>query len=166
MEEADQKNSQYKLPLGEEVNLMEQEARMILPGIQTLFGFQLIAVFNQSFKILLTPSEQYLHLASLLLVVISGILVSAPAAYHRQAHHHISSHFIRLGSRFLTLALIPLTLGTCLDIYIVSWIITSSVVASGIISVLLFCIYLGIWFVFPRKRAKKILQLPVKELKK
>ncbi len=166
MKETESKISQYKLPLGEEVNNLEQEARMILPGIQTLFGFQLIAVFNSSFKTLLDHSEQYIHLVSLLLVVVSGILVAAPAAYHRQAHHHISEHFIRLGSRFLSIALFPLALGTCLDIYLVSRIITSSDLVSGVITVALFCFYLGIWFIYPQIRGKRILKLPVQQLKK
>ncbi|MDQ2943358.1 MAG: hypothetical protein M3R21_06785 [Candidatus Dormibacteraeota bacterium] len=38
------------------------EGRMVLPGIQALFGFQLIAVFNQTFSQRLSPAEQYLHL--------------------------------------------------------------------------------------------------------
>jgi hypothetical protein len=32
-----------------EVEQALEEARMVLPGIQALFGFQLIAVFNQRF---------------------------------------------------------------------------------------------------------------------
>ncbi|MBC7465650.1 MAG: hypothetical protein H7256_06615 [Bdellovibrio sp.] len=52
---------------------------MLLPGIQTLFGFQLIAVFNQGFKSSLSESEQVVHLVSLLLIVISAVLVVAPA---------------------------------------------------------------------------------------
>ena len=38
-----------KEPLEKVVEHLEEEARMILPGIQALFGFQLIAVFNQRF---------------------------------------------------------------------------------------------------------------------
>lgn len=165
MTDPETKNYQYRLPLGEEVNNLEQEARMILPGIQALFGFQLIAVFNSSFKTLLTANDQFIHLGSLLLIVISGILVAAPAAYHRQAKHHISEHFIKLGSRFLSLALYPLAVGTCLDIYLVSKIVTSSALFSGIITSVMFCLYLGIWFIFPRIRGKKVLKLPVHELK-
>jgi hypothetical protein len=37
-----------------------EEARMVLPGIQALFGFQLIAVFNERFKEL-TKDEQLIH---------------------------------------------------------------------------------------------------------
>jgi hypothetical protein len=35
-----------------------EECRMVLPGIQALFGFQLVAVFNTPFKQLLDDREQ------------------------------------------------------------------------------------------------------------
>ena len=43
---------------------------MVLPGIQALFGFQLIAGFNQGFNQLPVP-EQHLHYASLVLVAVA-----------------------------------------------------------------------------------------------
>lgn len=45
-------------PLGDTVRNILEEARMILPGVQTLFGFQLIVVFNQRFEDLLSSREQ------------------------------------------------------------------------------------------------------------
>jgi hypothetical protein len=36
-----------------------EEARMVLPGIQVLFGFQLIAVFNERLKSLRRTSGSY-----------------------------------------------------------------------------------------------------------
>ena len=47
------------------------ECRMVLPGIQALFGFHLIAVFNSNFQLLLTNLEQILHLFALALMAIS-----------------------------------------------------------------------------------------------
>jgi hypothetical protein len=40
-----------------------EEARMVLPGIQALFGFQLIAIFNERFKEL-TEDEQLIHFSA------------------------------------------------------------------------------------------------------
>ena len=54
--------------LHQEAQQMIEEARMVLPGIQTLFGFQLIAVFNNRFQEL-TLYEQYIHFSSILLPV-------------------------------------------------------------------------------------------------
>jgi len=55
-----------------------EEARMVLPGIQALFGFQLIAIFNARFEEL-TLHEQYLHFSALLLVALAIALIMAPA---------------------------------------------------------------------------------------
>ena len=56
--------------LEEEIRTTIEEARMVLPGIQALFGFQLIAVFNARFHDF-SGLEQMLHLAALLLVAVA-----------------------------------------------------------------------------------------------
>ena len=48
-----------------------EECRMVLPGIQALFGFQLIAVFNDGFSQKLSHGEQLLHLLAIVLVVVA-----------------------------------------------------------------------------------------------
>lgn len=156
----DDKHKQYRQSLGDQVNTVEQEARMVLPGIQTLFGFQLVAVFNQGFKSNLTKTEQIIHLVALLLVAIAAVLVVAPAAYHRQANHQISKHFISLSSKFLAWALVPLAYGTCLDIYVVTRVILDSKIISIIITSILMVAYTWTWFIFPKIRGREIQKLP------
>ncbi len=157
---------QYSQSLGDQVNSIEQEARMVLPGIQALFGFQLITVFNQNFKASLSQAEQVVHLIALLLVATSAVLVVAPAAYHRQAQHQISEHFIGLSSRFLAWAMAPLALGTCLDIYLVTRVVLISPWLSLIPTSIIFSLYTWVWFILPRIRAKKIEKLPKHSLPK
>src|ERR1700757_2185815 len=60
-----------------------EECRMVLPGIQALFGFQLIAVFSPGFE-KLGPAEQRLHFIAIALVVLAVAIIMTPAAYHRQ----------------------------------------------------------------------------------
>lgn len=48
MAEKDQDSGQEELPLSQAAQHLLEECRMVLPGIQALFGFQLIAVFNLS----------------------------------------------------------------------------------------------------------------------
>jgi len=43
-----------------------EECRMVLPGIQALFGFQLIAVFNQGFGEKLSHGAQMVHVPAAL----------------------------------------------------------------------------------------------------
>ena len=163
MDLKEESQSQYHQSLGAQVNTIEQEARMVLPGIQALFGFQMIAAFNPGFKLNLSGEEQIIHLLALLLVAVSAILVVAPAAYHRQARHQISKHFVKLSSAFLAWAMAPLALGTCFDIYLVARVILNSVFLSLIAGGFIFSIYLWIWFLLPRLHAKKVHSLPVDE---
>ena len=57
-----------------------EECRMVLPGIQALFGFQLIAVFNERFDGKLSGPQQDLHFAAIALVTLAVAIVMAPAA--------------------------------------------------------------------------------------
>ena len=133
-----------------------EEARMVLPGIQALLGFQLIAVFSSRFDIDLLPAEQRLHLAAIVLVALAVLLIMAPAAYHRQAERgRISRYFVELASRLLTFALAPLLLGIVVEIFIVARVILQSTGISLAIAVVLMAAFVGLWFVFPyiRRRA-------------
>lgn len=142
--------------LDQEADRVIEEARMVLPGIQALFGFQLIAVFNSRFETDLHRSEQYLHLAAIVCVVLAIALIMAPAAYHRQAERgSISRYFTDLASRLLTLALLPLLLGIVLELFLVSEVIVKSVPVSVGLAAGVFIAYLGLWFIFPRMKAKQ-----------
>jgi hypothetical protein len=60
-----------------------EEARMVLPGIQALFGFQLVAVFNERSK-QLPDDEQRLHFTAIILIAVAIAVIMTHAAYHRQ----------------------------------------------------------------------------------
>jgi hypothetical protein len=45
-----------------------EECRTVVPGMQALFGFQLISVFKSGFRDLLLPAERTLRLAAIVLV--------------------------------------------------------------------------------------------------
>lgn len=126
-----------------------EEARMVLPGIQALFGFQLIAVFNNRFTEI-PPYEQKLHLCAALLVAIAIALIMTPAAYHRQAEPHgASEFFVRLTSLLITAAMAPLMIGLCLEIYILSDLILDDGGTSAAIAGLLLLLFAGLWFALP-----------------
>src|SRR5258708_30490444 len=58
---------------------IHEEARMVLPGVQALFGFQLVAVFNQRFADM-EAADRGTYFLSLLLVTGAIGLLMAPAA--------------------------------------------------------------------------------------
>ena len=129
---------------------------MVLPGIQALFGFQLIAVFNQRYTEL-PSTEQHLHLAALILTATSVALIMTPAAYHRQAEPgQVSRYFVTLASRIMAPALLTLALGICFDVFIVAKMTLAETDVSALLAGILFVIYLGAWFVFPRLKAHRL----------
>ena len=136
------------LPLSEAAGKLLDECRMVLPGIQALFGFQLIAVFNSNFAEKLSATLQQLHLLSMILVIVAAALVMTPAAYHRQTNPClVSEHFIRLSSRLLLLAMCSLASGLSLEVYLISSIIVSELFARTLaIGILLLLVFL--WFTF------------------
>jgi|KBSMisStaDraftv2_1062788.scaffolds.fasta_scaffold1151355_2 hypothetical protein len=147
-----------ELSLTSAVTHLLEECRMILPGVQALLGFQLIAVFSATFAEHLSPIEQGIHLLALALLAIAGALVIAPAAYHRQTRpRQVSQHFLILSGRLLLTALVPLMLGIALDFYLIARIILGQTVLSLVLASVLFVFVTGLWFVFPRwhQRAKR-----------
>ena len=127
---------------------------MVLPGIQALFGFQLMAVFNQGFWERLDSSEQRLHLLAVILVVIAVALVMTPAAYHRQAKHDpLPEQFILLSSRLLLWSMFPLMAGICIDFYVIARMILLNAFMSLLGAIFLLIVFLIFWLLLPRSNS-------------
>lgn len=128
-----------------------EECRMVLPGIQALFGFQLIAVFNTKFGEM-PQAHQMLHLLAIVFVTISIAVVMTPAAYHRQAHQFsISRTFVQRSSMLLLLSMILLSIGICLDVYVVASVIIGNNWMSLALPLAAALVFALLWFVFPRR---------------
>ncbi len=145
----------HRESLEEEATHATDEARMLLPGVQAVMGFQLMAVFNQRFEAL-SDGEQGLHLAAFLMLVLAMALIMAPAAYHRQAERGIiSRRFIDLASRLLTLALLPLAAGVALDTYLITTLIlrdaATALAAAAAVAMLL----VALWYGLPQLRRRR-----------
>ncbi len=135
--------------LKDEITNLIDEARMVLPGIQALFGFQLIAVFNDGFKNL-EPAWQYTHLAAISLVTAAVVLIMTPAAYHRFAERGVASRrFSELGSMLIAMAMVPFAVGMSLDLMLIADIVTQSKAAATVTLVVALAAFLTAWFVFP-----------------
>jgi Family of unknown function (DUF6328) len=111
--------------LDAEVEQTLEEARMVLPGIQALFGFQLIAVFNERFDQALGAPAKRLHLAVVVLTALVIGLIMAPAAYHRQAERDwVSRYFANYASLLITLAMAPLSIALAVEVSLVAFLVT------------------------------------------
>ena len=135
--------------LEEEATHATDEARMLLPGVQAVLGFQLVAVTNNRFT-LFTQTEQILFLAAFVLLALAMGLIMAPAAYHRQAERGIiSRRFVDLASRLLTWALLPLAMGVAIDTYLIASLIFVGSVVPIVAAVVVAIVLLGLWFTMP-----------------
>ena len=133
------------------------EARMVLPGVQALFGFQLIAVFSDGFEQRLGDAEQSLHLAAIVLVTIAIALVMTPAAYHRQVEpRRATDAFVVLASRLVSSAMLPLAAGLAIDVHLIAHVITGRAALAATIGVVVFALFVALWFAFPQWRAAQL----------
>lgn len=139
------------LPLSKAAQLILDESRMFLPGIQALFGFQLIAVFNQTFSDKLTPFEQRLHLLAISLVVLTTIIIMTPAAYHRQMEvKEVTDSFVHMASRLMLISMMPLSVSISLDFFLVSRLILGNTVEASVIALVSWVLFILVWIVGPR----------------
>lgn len=126
-----------------------EEARMVLPGIQALFGFQLIAVFNERFH-QLPDGKQLLHFSAIILIAVAIGLIMTPAAYHRQAEPgSVSPFFVKLASVLVAAAMVPLMLALAIEVYLLGHMALESEPVSLAIAVVLLAFLTTLWFVFP-----------------
>lgn len=140
-------------PLADTVRHILEEARLMLPGVQTLFGFQLAVVFNQRFQDRLSPTEQRLHLVAMALIAVAGGLLMAPAVYHRRAEPvSISRRFARISSRLLRWSTYPLLVGIVVDFYLAATLITADDSVSLGLAAALGAVLALLWLVLPRSR--------------
>ncbi|HKQ40763.1 MAG TPA: DUF6328 family protein [Verrucomicrobiae bacterium] len=146
----DERVEREQVPLSKAAQYLLEECRTVLPGIQALFGFQLVVVFNEGFSQKLTIAEQRLHLIAIGLLAIAIALIMAPAAYHRQrGPREVTTTFVTFASRLLLASMAPLAVSICIDFYLVGHIIYPGPVVP-VLAAALFTSIMVLWFVLPR----------------
>jgi hypothetical protein len=153
-EDARSPSEHEELSLNEAATHLLEECRTVLPGIQALFGFQLVAVFNARFSESLSRSEQRLHLVAICVVAIAVALVMAPAVLHRQTDPRgVSQRFLNVSSRLLMWSMLPLAFGICLDLYLIARMILDVRGLAMAVAVAMYGVFALAWIVLPRSRA-------------
>jgi len=137
-------------------NIIE-EARVVLPGVQALFGFQTIAVFNDRFADLADYAKAC-HALGMIMVVISIAMVMTPAIYYRTCRGHATAAMVKLSSTMIRGALGPLAAGLALDMFTVIHVVASGMSARMALSVGAgvgtLALLSGFWFFLPRHGRK------------
>jgi hypothetical protein len=156
MEKKKQEQESGGSKLTDKIKHVLTEARVVLPGAQTLLGFQLIVFLMESFE-KLPESSRYVHLASLFLVALSIVLLMTPAAYHRIVERgEETERFHTFASLVLLAAMIPLALGLSGDFFVVIRKVTESTTLAIILSSIVLALFYGLWFGYTAYRRNQV----------
>ena len=132
------------------------EARMVLPGIQAVFGFQLIAIFNERFAHL-PNALKWTHFASLCLVVCTIALIMTPAAYDRIAERrHVTARFVHDTAALLTVAMAVFGIAIALELVVITALAIESVAAGAIAAACALSMFALLWFYLPWRRRRQM----------
>jgi hypothetical protein len=135
--------------LSTRIEQMLTEARVVLPGAQALFGFQLVAVLSEAFE-KLPAASKLVHALSAGCVAVAVMLLMAPAAYHRIVWGgEESEEFHRTGSALMTWATVPLAFGLAGEAYVVIAKIAESPAVGTAAAGLALAALVGLWHVYP-----------------
>jgi hypothetical protein len=134
--------------LEERIKLVLTECRVVLPGAQASLGFLFADVFVDSFA-KLPRSSQYIHVASLVLVLLATILLMMPAAYHRIATRGEPAESVhKVGSSALLAAMFLLAPGMGAELFVVLRKLTNHIGLSGAIAAAFVVLSYLLWFAF------------------
>src|SRR5690348_15148733 len=149
----EKQQSEYEKLDAEMRNIME-EARVILPGVQALFGFQTIAVFNERFADL-DIDAKLCHVVGLAMVVITIGMIMTPAIYYRACVGRVTQHMARVSSLLLRRGVLPLAIGLALEMYTVLFVVSEHRGLSSAATVATLLLFASLWYVLPRLGRKR-----------
>src|SRR3954452_19478255 len=85
--------------LDRELTQLLNELRVVMPGVQVLFGFLLTVPFQQRFTTI-DDFQRIVYFATLLLTAASAAFLMGPTAFHRMTFREGEKpYLVRLGSR-------------------------------------------------------------------
>jgi hypothetical protein len=136
-------------PLAEKINYMLTEARVVLPGVQALLGFQLIAVLSRRFE-QLPMALKAGHAVGLGMMMLAVVLLLAPAAFHRLAFGGEDVPLVhKVGSILVTVALTALALGLSAEVMVALGALSGRLDVGALIAAMVLLLLFGLWYVWP-----------------
>ncbi|MBO0681667.1 MAG: hypothetical protein J2P45_00810 [Candidatus Dormibacteraeota bacterium] len=133
-------------------NLTEllNELRVALPGVQVLFGFLLVAPFNQRFGTT-DGLERGLYFAALVLTALAGVCLIAPPVHHRiQFRLQAKEDVVMMGNALAIAGLALLALAmNCVLLLVIDYLfglILAVVTAVGVAAA-----FGGVWYLIPMR---------------
>jgi Family of unknown function (DUF6328) len=106
------------MAVAERLKTALDESRLLIMGVQVLFGFQFEAVFQDMF-VGVPATSRDVHCAGLILLLISLALLIAPSLFHQLLHGGNSTpEAVQMAAAFAGASLLPLTLGLGAAIFV------------------------------------------------
>lgn len=106
------------MAVAERLKTALDESRLLIMGVQVLFGFQFEAVFQDLFAGV-PATSRYVHCAGLVLLLFSLGLLIAPSLFHQLIHGGNSTpEAVQMATAFASASLLPLTLGLGAAIFV------------------------------------------------
>jgi ABC-type xylose transport system permease subunit len=136
-------------------NLAEllQELRVAGLGVQVLFGFLLSIPFSTKFS-RLSLAQRDLYITTLLLAALATALLLAPVAYHRRVfRRREKERLVRAANVLAILGLAAVGLAVTSAVALIVSYVTPGM-PTVLISIIVFCMFAGLWFAFPLARRR------------
>jgi hypothetical protein len=131
------------------IDYLLTESRVMLPGAQALLGFQLIVPLTKSFEAL-NDAAKTVHFLALIFIAAAVVVLITPAAVHRIAFDGADDErFLRLASRIVTVALVPLALGVASELYVATSRLLPGSSAPIWTATGAACVLIGLWYAMP-----------------
>lgn len=145
-----QPNESPKERVDRELGELLEETRVILPGVEILFGFLIILPFQFSDEI--PGFERLLYLGAFLSVSAGLALLVAPSMYHRINFRRMNKErLLFLANRLLIMASVLVAIGIALTVYLVVETLVGGTVA-GVLGALNAAWLAWFWFGLPLLR--------------
>jgi predicted membrane channel-forming protein YqfA (hemolysin III family) len=138
-------------------NLSEllQELRVALPGVQVLFAFLLAVPFAQGFT-KITPFQERVFFATLLLTALSAVLLISPTSYHRMNFRMgQKEQLLAVANKLAIVGLAALALAMTGAIVLITDYLfgATATVVTGVLAFLVFVLF---WYVLPLQRRVRL----------
>ena len=141
--------------LNRKLEQLLQELRVVLPGVDVLFGFLLILPFTEKFGDV-TESQRAVYFVAFVAAGLASALLIAPSAYHRLRWRYLvekeepeeKAHMIVTASRLATAGIAFLGLAIGAAVFLVSDVVVG-VRLAGVLTGAIAAAFVWFWFGLP-----------------
>jgi hypothetical protein len=131
-----------------ELHELLEETRVVLPGLELLFGFLLILPFSERFAEVDTITR-YVYLVCMVMTAAAAALMLATSARHRLGFRKIDKEkLLFIANRHVIAGLILVAISTALAVYLAASVFLAAPIA-GVIAGAVALWFVTWWFVLP-----------------